>query len=72
MPLSDHSDWKSGGNLIAENFRLKALLTQETREKLEALEMVDRLRRENATLESRVAYFERMIIDLDQLPKPKD
>jgi len=70
MPLSDYKGWKSDGNLLTENFRLKALLTQETKEKLDALELCDHLSHENRALELRVANLEALLIDQNRLRLP--
>lgn len=59
-PLSDHRDHNNPMSMRGEIFRLRALLMDETREKLQALELVD-------TLTSRIAELERR---LDRANRP--
>jgi hypothetical protein len=68
----DHSAHNSPASLRSEIFRLKALLTKETKEKLETADLCDHLRRENNTLERRVANLEALLLDQNRLLLPDE
>lgn len=68
----DYSSFNSPASLRSEIFRLKALLTQETKEKLEKADLCDHLRRENTALERRVANLEALLLDQNRLLLPDE